>query len=732
MSIDFEKTHYLQAVKKNKNLKKISHHANDKLQFKYVDVSFKKFNKKYSEGWWFGRKVIALPAALWSGTVKTTYHLAKAIIIGSVKGSSDGRKYFKAQLFYVGRDFQESIGWLISFFNDRYGQYHIQESGFHKTCYNWSTQGNLDKRFEKINRLKNTAKKEERFAKLAVAYYKIGNRENAFKAIKKISKESNFKDGFIERIARFYYKKGHLDKALETIREISDKGYKNKDAFITKTAKAYFNKGNLDAALTTIKELSDNSYKVKGNFIADIAEAYFHKDNLDKFFETLKELPNRKSDFRSIFKARIALSYHEKGDLDNAIKAINLIYHHRIQQACIVMIKDDYLNKGDRENAFKAILQFVGDLEFRDTLIAEVATSYYEEGDLVKALKTITKFYDNEFKKTFIVNIAEDYFDQGDRENALKVIQKLFPRDSEREAFIAKIAHSYNEEDNLVKALQTIAKVYDSQVKKTFLIDVAKGYFNKGDRENALLTISQLYEDPEARDAFIIKIALSFHKEGHLNRALFLIDIYHRDTQEKFALLIQLAQSLFSENDERGVIEVIKEMAQESLKNKMIAKGMSNIYDKVIKENNVEAFFTRLAKDCFVKTKGYFINKEAQAIILEIKKASISPITLQRFCNLKQSYTRPKSSRTYSSSNKEYFRSLYESRYARYYSVLGLESTASKGEIKKAYMKLALKYHPDKAVRSQNESEDEFDKRKRMHEEQFKIIAEAYKALMKL
>lgn len=55
--------------------------------------------------------------------------------------------------------------------------------------------------------------------------------------------------------------------------------------------------------------------------------------------------------------------------------------------------------------------------------------------------------------------------------------------------------------------------------------------------------------------------------------------------------------------------------------------------------------------------------------------------------------------------------------YKDYYSVLGVSKTASQDEIKKAYRKLAVKYHPDK---NQNNKEAE---------EKFKDVAEAYEVL---
>ena len=52
-----------------------------------------------------------------------------------------------------------------------------------------------------------------------------------------------------------------------------------------------------------------------------------------------------------------------------------------------------------------------------------------------------------------------------------------------------------------------------------------------------------------------------------------------------------------------------------------------------------------------------------------------------------------------------------------YYKILGVPKNASSGEIKKAYRKLALKYHPDK-----NNGNKEF-------EAKFKEISEAYAVL---
>lgn len=104
-------------------------------QFHYGKTDFEQFAAKYHDAGWVGRKVIALPAAAWTGVVKTTLNLALAILFGIPKALFDDGTYFKAQIFHVCRDLQAAAGRIISIFNDEYGLYLIEESQVQKKFY---------------------------------------------------------------------------------------------------------------------------------------------------------------------------------------------------------------------------------------------------------------------------------------------------------------------------------------------------------------------------------------------------------------------------------------------------------------------------------------------------------------------------------------------------------------------------------------------------------------------
>ena len=135
---EIKESFYLKAVLDNpssSSKEAIIQNAKSNPQFNYDNINFEKFNAKYSSNGWVGRKILAIPMALFSGIIKTIYHLAIAILIGIPRCLFGNSKYLKSQIFSFVRDLQESLGFIITLFKDNYGLYNIQKSQFNKSCY---------------------------------------------------------------------------------------------------------------------------------------------------------------------------------------------------------------------------------------------------------------------------------------------------------------------------------------------------------------------------------------------------------------------------------------------------------------------------------------------------------------------------------------------------------------------------------------------------------------------
>lgn len=130
-------SHYLTTLLKPqkpfKSTCDISLECERNLSFRYGSVSYKQFSESYPQADWLGRKIYA-PIGVAIGLILTIYTISKIL---HVPFSTPPNKstYLKARTFAILRESQTTLGWLITFFHDRYGQYHVQSGEFHADCY---------------------------------------------------------------------------------------------------------------------------------------------------------------------------------------------------------------------------------------------------------------------------------------------------------------------------------------------------------------------------------------------------------------------------------------------------------------------------------------------------------------------------------------------------------------------------------------------------------------------
>lgn len=406
MSSIFEKNAYLYAIKANEALNsenKIFNHAKAGLKFKYGDVSVREFNEKYEARGWFGRKVVALPAAI-GESATTIYHLVETILSGITPHLGD-KKYLKVQFFYIARELQESFGWLVTLFSDKYGQYHIQEGRFQRSCYDCFLI-DLEKEFTKIQHSWWGFEAEEKYAQLAEKYLSVGCLYESLQVIAKVHfyRKDTLK-GFLEKAA-YYINKDNRDKIIKDLKLIFPYGGAAKEIFLEKVAASYYVDGELDKAVETLSKI-----------------CFFYLDKKE-----IEELM-----------AKIAEAYVKKGEGDKAIQETRKIFGDNKYKFWI-QIARSYFLKNDEAGAIKAIKKIAEELFELNAFNKNKLTSYIEI--IIDNSAAAGKFFDSLAKDCFIQ--AKVHFAANDTQAILQEIRRKSTDDLTLEAFLKlKISRPY-------------------------------------------------------------------------------------------------------------------------------------------------------------------------------------------------------------------------------------------------------------------------------------------------
>lgn len=267
MRIQFEKNAYYRAVTNDKDLNsefKMLEKAKNKLNFHYGKATRKEFNNDYTVNGWGLRKIICIPAAFYSGAVKSTFHLAQAILIGIVKAPFDNGKYFIAKVYTTAQDFHASYGWLITLFNDRHGQFDVEESEFQQTCYRRHLSKDELVETDDISEREISANDVSEVK----AFIKEGDLDSALAAMEdwktpekhysRVKNHAREKGQLVNTIFEQYIKKGELDKATAVIEK-----YSVKFELLQNLVNEYLTKGEIDNAL----KAADNAYSPNDRII---------------------------------------------------------------------------------------------------------------------------------------------------------------------------------------------------------------------------------------------------------------------------------------------------------------------------------------------------------------------------------------------------------------------------------------------------------------------------------
>lgn len=410
MGVKFKANAYLAAVNA-KSLDQIKQQAQEKPQFSYGQVTLGKFSQKYRDNGWFGRKIVALPKAAWCGTVKVVYHLALAII-GLLTAPFDQARFFKKQLFSIPRDVQEAVGRAITFFNDRVGQFLVQGSQFHKSCYDCFTlpkhkasrpkPGGVPRSNhptthapkhvqENIRRGYKLAEEGDKIAKeLEKSLQK--DEINIFNQAKKSIRNNNLgeavkwlgrqfgnpvdafrKTNLLLKIIRKYIAQGEMNLAFETIKKMTEGNDgvsdQKKSKVVNEFLKACLDKKQFALALEMLKWIPQFGkvfvFTESDTIAAEVVERFISSGKHEAFFEAVKNYPSPAG--MGAFMGRISEAFLKEKKPEKAYKAMLKLGVWEKQKKLVGPLIEGFLDKGELDKAYeiydKYSLRFKIDLE---------------------------------------------------------------------------------------------------------------------------------------------------------------------------------------------------------------------------------------------------------------------------------------------------------------------------------------------------------------------------------
>jgi DnaJ family protein C protein 7 len=264
---------------------------------------------------------------------------------------------------------------------------------------------------------------------------------------------------------------------------------------------------------------------------------------------------------------------------------------------------------------------------------------------------------------------------------------------------------------------------------KDYKIKYIESFLNQSKILDALHFInSKLSSDEKSDDEFHYLIAMSIYYQGSYEKAKSFVNslVSKNRDDPRFKKLHMLIHS----------IEKVKLNANELFKNGEFEKAIES-YDKLLEFDpmnkcfnstihaNKALCFQKLNKNLDALTeinKSIALNEKYTKAIL--RRANIH-MSLNNFEEAKYDYNKVKE---FESGNQEAIKGAEEAKKKEklakkkdYYKILDLQRDASESEIRKAYKKLAIKWHPDKNTQS--------EEIQAQAEKTFKTISEAYSVL---
>lgn len=490
--------------------------AKENLQFTYGTVTYIQFSGQFDREYGTPRtfsvnqvrkdaecsiRLRAIPGAIWAA-VKTIYHLACAVFIGgwdAFNGDTDAAKVYA---FYAGRHCIEILGRAYSLYDPEGGQYLVEESQFHETCYAlfFEAKAEMALKDKEVNELIHGGSLDEK------------------------PLDPSQKPNFAEKWANI----------------TSEKDRKIKQEAFLVLAEECLQWDDLDMGFKAINEIYSGSFgDKKEKFILKLVNRYLELGDEEQAIKMLKRSSASTSEQEAVY-FTLAEKHIAQNNEKRGLKLLDNIYSSdggKRKDEIIFNLANERLANNDEAGCIELLgkINYFNLSEMKDQVYYELAEKYFVDGDMTKALKFLNKIIHESSaskKEDLIFKIAQWYFDQGQMDNAFKVVDGIrMPKDKERKAeFITKVANTYGK-DQLKKALEVTGSVKkDSFAGQKFYLDQIERYCPQGDgHDEAIIEIARAFAVDSCME-WLLKSVKDDVMSGKIKDLTFAAKMYSRES----------------------------------------------------------------------------------------------------------------------------------------------------------------------------------------------------------
>jgi uncharacterized protein YutD len=424
-------------------------------------------------------------------------------------------------------------------------------------------------------------------------------------------------------------------------------------------------------------------------------------------------------------------------DLDDELEQISKIMNRAERESQFVAFAESHGNVHDRIKIVHTFHRLHGTSSALNPFIVLVANSYFLAGDWGNAQEVIIKLVcghkdDKIIRNNFIVKLAQSWYEAGNYECAFKCIRSLTPWNKQRHAFLMKLFETRLNAIELDLALKVVLAMDDttqhlSLDRENCLIKLAETCLKERNWNFAAGAINLITHNEKIKVYLTYKLVDSCLEVNDVESAFRAMERFKQpelpELRDKMALVFcKILQSYFGAGDREKSYKCIKRIIYPLLLNELTLNGVGNKYKKgLIQSDRIKTFCDHLAGICYDEIHIFF---DQDNILDEIQHFITHRSSLEAFedyFNLKdEASDKPSRPEQYPGENDVF------------YSRLGLNSSATKIEIKSKYKTLALQYHPDRLKRYANETDELFEQRKKESGVKFAAISSAYNKIIDL